>query len=91
MQDWIFFPLLLLFFVAISQIIQNFIIAILGAVLLFILMLMGIAYFTPLRESDEAYCRGEMTKLGAVLSLIFIAIIVTYTIYALVYLPMVAR
>jgi uncharacterized membrane protein len=89
MQEWVFFPILFLLGLAVFQITSNFTVAIAGAILLFILLLMGIAYFTPLREADEAYCRGEMTKIGAVLAWGFTLLIVIYTLYQLLYKPLI--
>jgi len=50
---------------------------------------MAISFFSPLREAEESYCRGDMTKIGAIFALIAIPTIIILTIYTLLYKPLV--
>jgi len=50
---------------------------------------MAISFFSPLREAEESYCRGDMTKIGAIFALIAISTIIILTVYTLLYKPLV--
>lgn len=80
----IFFPLiqLYLFF-------ENFVLAIVGTMFIFLSIIMLIEYLLPLGEADDTYCDGVMSKTGAFFSLIFMITIIIFTLYTLLYKPLV--
>ena len=88
-SDLVLFGLFFLFIIALFQVFQNFVFSLLGAVVLMIAFFMSVAFLSPLREADESYCLGDMTKVGAVLALIAIPTIIIYTAYTLLYKPLV--
>jgi len=46
-----------------------------------------VEYFASLKVSDEAYCRGDMSKIGAFFALIFMAFLIGMLIYCFIIQP----
>lgn len=46
-------------------------------------------YLSPLSVADEAYCRDEMTKIGAIFSLVLMVFIIGFLIYCFIVSPFV--
>ena len=81
--------LFLLFFVTLFEVSQNVPFSLFGTMVLIVVFFMLIALVSPLREADESYCRDDMSKIGAIFALIAIPTVIIYTIYVLLYKPLV--
>ena len=77
----IIFTLLLLYFF------HSLFIPFLISVFLIVLMHLLINIFATLQIADEAYCRGDMTKIGAFFGLIAMGGIIAYMVYFFVIQP----
>lgn len=88
-NDLTYFTLFILFTITLSKFIQNFLVVLLGSIGLMVIYFMAISFFSPLREAEESYCRGDMTKIGAIFALIAIPTIIFLTVYILLYKPLV--
>lgn len=75
--------LLLSFFGLTHQLIHNTLTAIMSIFLVLLIYCMLVEYFSPLREAEESYCRGELSRVGAIFSLVAIPTIIILTIYKL--------
>lgn len=87
-SDFVPIAIFILFAIAFSKIFENFLFVLLSSLLLTIGFFMFVSFLTPLREADESYCRGDMSKIGAVFALIAIPTIIIITLYELVYKPL---
>lgn len=74
---------------ALFQVVPHFGIALAGSIILMIPFFNLVAYLTPLQRADVPYCRGEMSKTGAVAALIAIVTIIALTLYILLIKPMI--
>ena len=63
--------------------------AIIGTIMTFIFLEYILEYLSPLSVADEAYCRDEMTKIGAVFSLVLMVFIIGFLIYCFIVSPFV--
>lgn len=58
------------------------------APILLMIIIMASNYFASLQITDESYCRGDMTKIGAFFGLIAMGGIITYMVYFFVIQPL---
>jgi len=77
--------LLIGFFV--NYITGSFLVAIIGTIMTFIVLEYGLEYLSPLSIANEAYCRDEMTRIGAIFALIFMVLIIGFLIYCFIVSP----
>ena len=88
-SDLVLVGLFFLFTVVLFKVFQNFALSLLGGVVLMVAFFMAVALLSPLRKADESYCRGDMTKVGAIFALIAIPTIIIFTVYTLLYKPLI--
>lgn len=88
-NDITYLALFLLSTIALDQIFKSFGFALLGGIGLIAAYFTATGYFSPIREADESYCRGDLTKIDAVFALIAIPAIIIFTVYALLIKPLV--
>lgn len=81
--------LFILFTITLFQVVHHYFISFFGAILLVIGFYMSVSYISPLSEAEESYCRGDMSKIGAVFALIAIPSIIIFTLYSLLYKPLI--
>ena len=80
LNEWTVGILLLLIF---DKIFSNIAAVIFSTILFSALYYMLVEYLSPLREADESYCRGDLSKIGALFALIAIPTIIIFTVYML--------
>ena len=83
LNEWTLGILLLLSLVIFDQVFHNVVAVIFSTILFFTAYCMLIEYLSPLQKAEESYCRGDLSKVGALFALIAIPTIIIFTIYTL--------